>query len=73
MTLWKPEDSVTIIEGIHWIHSLRLVSDTMVEILTDPWHPDSAIWRFDTPGMQLWKVADFPKYREEPYTEEIDW
>ncbi len=46
LTLWK-KGSITVLKGICQIHSLKLVDETTVDILTDPWADDSAIWRID--------------------------
>ena len=72
LTLWK--DGLTRrIDGIHWIDSLRLVDTGAAYILVDPWSDDSAIWKIDISTMRLDKVRDFTTYREEPYTEDIEW
>ena len=72
LTLWQGGLTASI-AGIHWICGLRLVDSETVDILTDPWTSDSAVWRMTIPDRRLVKVADFPWYREKPYTDDVEW
>lgn len=74
MTFWTPE----LVEKyqsseFEWIHSVRLKDTNTVEILIDPWSEKSAVWEFDIESKALKKIRDFNKYKEEKYTEEIEW
>ncbi len=58
---------------IRWIHAMRTRDDRQVEILTDPWGEDPAIWAIDMETLALERSRDFPDYRGKPYTEEVLW
>jgi hypothetical protein len=61
-------------ENLIWIHDLRQVDSHTIQILTDPWKDDSAIWEIDISTLKVNKIRDFPEYRNTPYTDkEIVW
>jgi hypothetical protein len=55
------------------IQSLRLVAPDLLELLTDPWGPQPAIWRLAPLTGTYWKVTDFLTYQQQPYTDHIIW
>ena len=67
LTVWrkneKKKDKIVRIENdeLKWIHDLRLKNEKIIEILTDPWSNNSAIWELDIEKMQYVKVSDFKK------------
>ena len=74
VTIWTPTffKKFTTRE-IQWIHSLRLKNRETVEILIDPWHPNSAIWEINIPTCTLTKIRDFDDYKNRELTDEILW
>lgn len=60
-------------DELKWIHDIRLKSENIVEILTDPWSEKSAIWELNIDSLQFKKLRDFKDYFETEYKENIDW
>jgi len=60
-------------EKLKWIHDIRIKSDSVVEILTDPWNEKSAIWELDINSTEYVKIREFKKYQNSEYTKTIDW
>ena len=56
-----------------WVHDLRQVGDYEIEILIDPWHEKSAIWKFNLKTFSKSKVQDFKEYYDKPFQEAINW
>ena len=79
LTIWKETrrgkyESTTIEnEELRWIHSLRIKTDNIVEILINPWSEKSAIWELNIDTLQVVKIRDFMDYFEKGYTEDIKW
>ena len=79
LTVWrkneKKKDKIVRIENdeLKWIHDLRLKNEKTIEILTDPWSNNSAIWELDIEKMQYVKVSDFKKYQDSEGIEIIEW
>ena len=61
------------------IHDFKIIDAYTVNILTDPWAKDAAIWQLQidltrlTRPIALIKVKDFKDYFEKPYTDEVIW
>jgi hypothetical protein len=60
-------------EELKWIHDIRLKTENVLEILTDPWSEKSAIWELDIKSTEFAKIREFKKYQDTEYTETIDW
>lgn len=78
LTLWranKKKKQVLRIdnEELKWIHDIRLKTENILEILTDPWSEKSAVWEFDINSTEFVKIREFKKYQDTEYTETIDW
>ncbi|KGO86681.1 hypothetical protein [Flavobacterium suncheonense] len=58
---------------LDWIRGLRQTDNFKVEILTDPFSDNSAIWEFNILTKEKRKIKDFPKYKGKPYSENIEW
>ncbi len=56
-----------------WIHDMRQISDDEIEILTDPWSDNSAVWKLNVRTFVKRKIKKFDKYRNSPYQEKIEW
>lgn len=65
--------AVSVFEGVKWVHAMRVINRSTVDVLTDPYAPGCAIWRFDVAGYRLCKLRDFPDYVNKPYTEHVVW
>jgi hypothetical protein len=79
LTVWrankKKNQQVVRIDNdeLKWIHDIRLKTENVIEILTDPWNEKSAIWKLDIDSLQFSKLRDFKDYFETEHTENIDW
>lgn len=60
-------------DELKWIHDIRLKSENIIEILTDPWSENSSIWEMEIDSLRFSKLRDFKDYLETEYTENIDW
>lgn len=59
--------------NIDWAFDMRLNTDGLVEILTDPWSPDSSVWRLDPRTFEHEKIRPFQDYIGKAYTDEVRW
>ncbi|RZK15977.1 MAG: hypothetical protein EOO56_21535 [Hymenobacter sp.] len=75
VTIWHRGHGTTIIaaEELRWGHALRMAGPTHVEILTDPWGAQAAIWLLSPLTCSFIKLRDFPDYREQEYTDQVIW
>lgn len=74
LTIWTPKKWNRIDdEKLKWIHSLRIKNSKTVEILTDPWNPNSAIWEINVETFEFKKVSDFNDYKDQEYSENVIW
>ncbi len=74
LIIWTPEKMERLAEsGPKWIHAMRPKGNEHVEILTDPWGEDPAVWTIKMQNLALNRIRDFPDYRGKPYTEEVLW
>lgn len=60
-------------ENLKWIHEIRQISEIEVEILTDPWSENSAIWTFNVNDKTTTKIKEFNEYKLKEYTENVVW
>lgn len=74
LVIWI-NDKLTAIndDELKWIAEIRQIGDYEVEILTDPWSENSAIWKFDIKKKTKVKVSDFYDYKNKKHTEDIKW
>jgi hypothetical protein len=74
LIIWK-NNRLRVIEDpeIQWIHDIRQVGKNDVEILTDPWRDESAIWSFNIMTEMKVKVRDFQDYKAKEYTDNVIW
>lgn len=74
LTLWTPEKWLRIeVSNLKWIHALRAENPETVEILTDPWGEQPAIWEMNMQTFEPHKVKDFEDYTGKPYTGRVVW
>lgn len=75
LTIWHHSAGVTRIEDerLRWVKALRLLDQTRVELLVDPWGPQASIWCLCPADRIYTKVRDFVEYRDREYTEHIEW
>ncbi|MBD8491343.1 hypothetical protein IFO69_21515 [Echinicola sp. CAU 1574] len=74
LTIWTPKKWTRINdEELKWIHSIRIKNSETVEILTDPWNDNSAIWEIDTRTFDFKKIKDFEDYKDQEYSENVIW
>lgn len=72
LTLWHNGEA-TILDYISWVRDVRAVDRTTAEALTDPWQPDSAVWKIDIPSGRVEKMREFTRYRDQPWVEHVEW
>lgn len=58
---------------LQWVYAVRLVDPDVLELLTDPWGEHPAIWRLAPLTGTYWKVIDFLRYQQQPYTDHVSW
>jgi hypothetical protein len=75
LLIWKNNTELKFIEDpdLIWIHDIREVEDDEVEILTDPWGENPAIWKFNIQTEEKVKVRDFEDYKGKEYSESVEW
>ncbi|WP_128331556.1 hypothetical protein [Apibacter sp. HY039] len=54
-------------------HAIRQIGSLKVEILTDPWSENCAIWELDIKSDTIRKLKDFNYYNDKEYTENVIW
>ena len=70
--VWKNHKLLKV-EEVCWVHEIRKISENIVEILTDPWHTNAAVWKYDALNDSYFKVKDFTDYNNKPYSENVIW
>lgn len=60
-------------EELKWIHEIRLKSENVIEILTDPWSEKSAIWELDIETLEFIKIREFREYQDLEFTDIVKW
>ena len=74
LTIWTPKKWKRIEdENLKWIHSIRIKDSETVEVLTDPWNRNSAIWEIHPLTFKLKKIRDFNDYKDQEYSEKVVW
>ena len=74
LSIWTPERTKHWIEQApRWIHAVREARRGLVEVLTDPWGTDPAIWTLDTTTFALRKERNFLDYQGTPYVDDVLW
>lgn len=74
LTIWtRKMVRISQHEDLRRIHALRVKDLDKVEILTDPYASNAAIWEINTKTCQVYKVKDFNNYKDKEYTENIIW
>jgi hypothetical protein len=74
LTIWTPQKCKRIgAKNIQWIHSLRVRNSEIVEILTDPWSSNSAIWEINIKTFEFKKLRPFNDYKKQEYSENVNW
>lgn len=72
LSIWTPTTFQTF-DNIKWIHSLRMKDNNTIEILTDPWCDTSAIWEVNLNSFKSIKIKEFLDYKQQEYTDKINW
>jgi len=74
MALWENRKLEIINdENLKWIFDIRQVGDYEIEILTDPWSENSAIWKFNILNKSKIKIRNFEEYKKKEYTDNVKW
>src|SRR5690606_36143473 len=79
LTIWRADKrsnkQVERIENeeLKWIYEVRLESENIVEILTDPWSEKSAIWELDIETLEFTKLREFREYQDLEHTDTVKW
>lgn len=74
LTIWTPQQTKVIKqEGLRWIHSIRLKTQDIVEILVDPWNDIASIWEINVKSFELEKIRDFDDYKDSEYSDLVIW
>jgi hypothetical protein len=73
------DKTLRIIGDLKNIYGLKTIDAYTIQILTDPWAEQAAIWQLEIDldklarPISLIKVKDFKEYFDKPYEEQIDW
>lgn len=73
------DNTLRMISEIQQVFELKIVDDYEVQILTDPWSKEAAIWKLKidleklSKQILITKLRDFEELRNQPYTENINW
>lgn len=74
LTIWTPKKWKRIDdENLKWVHSIRTKDSEKVEVLTDPWNRNSAIWEINIQSFEFKKIRDFNDYKDKEYSETVNW
>ncbi|WP_420400970.1 hypothetical protein [Flagellimonas sp.] len=74
LTIWTPKKWKRIDdENLKWIHSIRTKNLKMVEVLTDPWSGNSAIWEINVQTFAFKKIRDYNDNRGQEYSDNMTW
>lgn len=74
LILWT-EEKITEIndKNLHWACKIRQTDINTVEILVDQWKNNSSIWELNIKTAERRKIKDFDNYKNQKYTDNIDW
>jgi hypothetical protein len=74
IAIWNKQ-KVSIIEAdeLKWVYDVRIKDSNTVEILIDPWSNNSSVWELEIDSLKYKKICDFEKYKEKPYTDDVEW
>jgi len=73
------DNTLRLIDDLKNIYGLKTIDAYTIQILTDPWAEQSAIWQLEinlnrlTRPTSLIKVKSFKEYFDKPYTDQIAW
>jgi hypothetical protein len=73
------DNTIRVIGELNNIFALKAMGDYTVQILTDPWGKESAIWALTidfnklTRPTSLVKIRNFTEYADKPYVDQIEW
>jgi hypothetical protein len=74
LIIWSEGKLETIEDSeLTWIFDLRQIGDDEIQILTDPWTSNSAIWSFDIISKRKVKIRNFNDYVDKPYSDNVIW
>ncbi|MBO9728541.1 MAG: hypothetical protein J7623_07890 [Chitinophaga sp.] len=71
LTIWKPGTTFDV--AINYVFALRQTGPVSMQILTDPWREDAAIWELNVATLDIRKVRPFPDYIDQAYTDDVNW
>ena len=74
LSIWTPKTIKRIEDDrLKWIIDARIKDDATIELLTDPWSEESAIWELNVNTFEFKKIREFHDYKEKVYTENVIW
>lgn len=73
LILWNKKILEINDANLCWINATRQTDTNKVQILTDPFANNSAIWEMDTLTTKFRKIGDFDNYKNKKYTDFIKW
>jgi hypothetical protein len=74
LILWKNNHLKFIQDkDLQWVYDVRHTGENEVQLLTDPWKENAAVWRFDILTEEKNKIRDFPDYLTKEYTDKVEW
>lgn len=74
ITIWTTAKYQIITEEeLRWVHSIRLKNLAIIEVLTDPWAENAAIWEINTTTFEFKKTKEFNAYKNKEYCDYVEW
>ncbi len=72
--IWNISSSKMETIDLLWIYDLRQIDKDTIEVLTDPWSKESAIWQINILTNRKMKIKDFTDFHGKEYVDErIEW
>ncbi|TWF41776.1 hypothetical protein FHW36_103580 [Chitinophaga polysaccharea] len=71
LTVWKNQATFDI--ALAWPYDMRQSGPGIVQVLTDPWVENAAVWELDITTLDVQKLRDFREYIGKAYMEQVAW
>jgi len=74
LILWNLESMTKLeFDAIKNVYEIRLKSKEIIEVLTDPWSDESAVWELNLKTISVKRIRPFKDYQQSEYTENVVW
>ncbi|MEL1246393.1 hypothetical protein AAEO56_19120 [Flavobacterium sp. DGU11] len=59
--------------NLRWVTKMRQADNKTIQLLTDPWSDNPAIWKLDVYTLKTSKISEFNHMKNQPYTDRFEW